>query len=427
MSRKKKGRVVVDERATVSEENSVDGLEIKDLDTDDSTTVKENKDAPDEDAEKGVSADKTKSDATSEEKHKEIFGIVALLFLLGTLVVAGIVTKAQPSDNNTTIDVTSPLASVDALKSAPDGGFVAKTGLKGLTSPSRTTAALLNWFTEIPSWEVRENMTFTERVVDSFKSSYIEFLCDDGYVFIDPNYGVMMIIPVTDAIAHANTNPTAETPIWYCDLWSEGMGVEPVLVSADTAVRTVRLTDGLGEFLRAAMLADDSTLVMEENEVLNSYGVSVNTASGIPSVKSYGEANGVNTDNWTLFLSGVGSAAYSGASVFSYTLCLDENTPPIAAVDENGEYVGPSSNMKMFEIYGIYEFKDATLTIPESLKSVRIVDAATAKWECAVTESEWLTLFNTIQSMYDSIRINVVGTEEGTTVSGDSAEVGGAE
>lgn len=392
------------------------------------------KDDPDEEAEIRKVKEKIKESNTTcvkaEGKMDKWVAVIGILFLVALVVSAVAYNIRNKKAADAAASACMPLAPIEALQSAPDDGFIGVTGLKAVTSPQRTTAALLHWVNPAVSPEEIREADFSTRMQVAFSSAYVEVLCENGFAFIDSDYGVMMLVPITDAYINAEKNPDADTVIWFGDLWTEGIAMQPVNVKASQAVKAVRSADGLGEFLKAAEKADNSTLYVNQNQLINTYGVSVNAATEIPAVLDWGEKTGVNTSAWTVYLTGMGSAATGGASIFNYVLELDDASPAIEVYDAEGNPAGESRKMSLFEIYGVYDFTEKSLVFPEGLDSFEVTNAEAAEWSTSVTEEEWVQLYRDLEGIFNTVYVSsgvggaASGTESGTAVDAPAGETG---
>lgn len=325
--------------------------------------------------------------------------MLAILLVFVGLVVAGLWYARNGEANNAS---AGPLGPVRDLQNAKEESFVKVTGLDQLkVDDGQAVASIVSWANASVTASQLVDADFDTRLLYAMSGAYVEILCDDGYIFIDSDYGVLMIVPYTDGLARADKDENARTTIWFADLWDETLALRPADIDAQNAIMAIRSADGLGEFLKAAVQADDSTLLVQRNELISSYGVDVKVPTEIPAVLTWGDQMGYEVRNWKIFLSGLGDAVHDGASIFNYVLRLDENTPPIQVVDDNGEPAGESKDMMLFNLYGIYLLSDG-FELPEGLKSVTI-DDTTGEWSTEVTEEEWKTLFQHLQSVHATV------------------------
>lgn len=325
------------------------------------------------------------------------WAIVGLLFLL-SISVAGIVIARNgglTSANN------GPLAPIRALQNATDDSFIGITGLKQLdVSNGQAVASIVSWANSSTTSAQLADADFETRLMYALSGAYVEILCEEGYVFIDSDYGVLMIIPDTEALRNADKNGEARTTVWFADLRSEELYLRPADLDAANAQAAVLSGDGIGAFMRAAVKADTSTIETSSNALVTNYGVTVPYPTDISAVKTWGDSMGYAVNNWTVYLSGLGDSAHSGASIFNYILHLDDNTAPIAVVDENGYSAGESRNMMLFNLYGIYVLNDG-LDLPDGLKTVTIDE--TGEWKTEVTEEEWSKLLQDLQAIHATV------------------------
>lgn len=327
------------------------------------------------------------------------YGVVLVVFLMFLgIVVAGLVFARNGNYNKAS---SGPLGPVRDLQKAKEESFVKVTGLDQLkVDDGQAIASIVSWANASVTSSQLVDADFDTRLLYAMSGAYVEILCDDGYIFIDSDFGVLMIVPYTDGLANAEKEG-ARTTVWFADLWDETLALRPADIDAQNAISAIRSADGLGEFLKAAMQTDDSTLITQKNELVSSYGVEVTAPTEIPAVLTWGDQMGYEVRNWKIFLSGLGDAVHDGASIFNYVLRLDEDTPPIQVVDDNGDPAGESKDMMLFNLYGIYLLSDG-FELPEGLKYVTI-DETTGEWSNDVTEEEWKQLFSHLQSVHATV------------------------
>ena len=324
---------------------------------------------------------------------------VLILVIVATFVICRVLDlKTQEKRDNLLL----PLSPIKAFAAATDESFVAKTGLRNLSDYLATDRDVIATMVNMAAMKTQSsnfvNADFDTRFSYAMSESYVQIMHKDAYVFVDGMYGVLLIVPATDDFLYGDAE--VNVPIWTADLFQQEDGpyLQPVWIKRSYIINALLSMDALGEFCQMAAKADSVEITTDRNELYNAYGVPVHSAPGQPSIHEWARDHGYDSTKWSVYLEGFGSAAYEGSSVFNYVLQLDEGTPAISVVDEDGESAGESRNMAVFSLYGIYAVPDC-LTIPESLMTAKF-DETTQNWEHSLTSEEWQTLLSEIHAIY---------------------------
>lgn len=303
---------------------------------------------------------------------------------------------------------SSPLYPLSSMISESTIDFAGKTGLQHLASERpEAVATIVSWANVNGSDESLATAPLEDRFANALSGTYMEIINKDAYVFIDTEVYVLTIIPMTQAMVDG----AGDTVIWIADLTQDAPTLVPCSVNASDVTQALKSTDGLGIYCRAVAVSDESTLEATENALIQAYGVYVNNPPEIPTVTDWAALNGFDPTGWKVYLSGIGASSTSGASVFNYAICFDENTPAVAVVDEEGNPAGESKAMALFTLYGIYSIEGEKLNIPDSLKEASY-DSTTGQWSVTTTEEEWSALLTELQAIHTLVGENAGALED---------------
>lgn len=365
---------------------------------------------------KDASIESKSSDSFEEKSAKKknksnYLGMWFILFgvtvLLTVFVFVGLGGVKKPS--------SSPMSNLWALKSVSDNGFVGQTGLKRLADglgEGDGVVTVVNWASQVTDPETVKDLPFEQRMNFALARTYVEVVDDDGWIFIDGDYGILLIVPYTETLVSGKDDE--ELTLWVADLFEDAPVLRPNTIDAASARAVVSSGDALGEILKAAVECDDSTLELKENDLTRSWGVTSGYAPSISALERWGADNGRDVSKWTCYLTGTGPASMSGASVFYYIVQLDEASPSITAVNEEGELVGATKDMLLFNLYGVFGVAGGT-HLPESFKTATY-DRTTGAWRNDVTSEEWTELLGTLEQIYGETlqRAGILETNDGT-------------
>ena len=330
--------------------------------------------------------------------------VVASLIIVGATFIPDMMPKSE--------EKVTPLTVLRKMSETREGDFAHTTGLSNLNpGEDECVTAIVSYARVDGPLEPDTSLPLETRFQAAFCGQYTEIICDEGWVFIDESTGILMLVPFSEKLLAENVSRatvsgyTVESqtepemlPIWICDLFSSDYVCIPRLVQKENLYISLKSTDALGVYAKSVLEVADQEITTENNEVVNSCFVTSVTPPDSPSVDDWGKQHGIDTSKWNYSLCGYGAAADAGASIFDYIIGLDENSPEINVVDEEGNDAGTSKAMKLYSIYGIYRLPK-TIHITENFSNVwQDADG----YHSTVTGEDWGTLFNEIVTTYES-------------------------